>query len=56
MQLKDFHYDLPKSLIAQSPIQKRDMSRLLVLNKETGETTHQHFYDIKNILILGIAL
>lgn len=56
MQLKDFHYDLPKSLIAQSPIQKRDMSRLLVLNKETGETTHQHFYDIKKYINPGDCL
>ena len=37
MKLSEFYYDLPEGLIAQHPIEKRDESRLLVLNKETGE-------------------
>lgn len=56
MQLKDFYYDLPKSLIAQSPLQKRDMSRLLLLDRKTGETKHLYFHDIKNYLNPGDCL
>lgn len=56
MQLNDFDYDLPTSLIAQSPIQKRDMSRLLVLSKETGQTQHLHFQDIKKYINPGDCL
>lgn len=56
MELKDFYYDLPKSLIAQSPLQKRDMSRLLLLNRETGKTAHMHFQDIKNLINPGDCL
>ncbi|NLM10029.1 MAG: tRNA preQ1(34) S-adenosylmethionine ribosyltransferase-isomerase QueA [Clostridiaceae bacterium] len=56
MQLKDFYYDLPKSLIAQSPLQKRDMSRLLLLDRKTGKTTHLHFHDIKNYINPGDCL
>ena len=46
MKLSDFYYDLPEELIAQTPIAKRDESRLLVLDKSTGETTHKVFKDI----------
>ncbi len=46
MKLSDFDYNLPKNLIAQEPIKPRDHSRLLVLDKETGEIKHKHFYDI----------
>jgi len=46
MKTKNFYYDLPKELIAQDPIKQRDHSRLLILDKETGEITHKHFYDI----------
>lgn len=46
----DYYYDLPEELIAQDPLQKRSDSRLMVLNKETGETSHHHFYDIKSFL------
>ncbi|WP_099205771.1 tRNA preQ1(34) S-adenosylmethionine ribosyltransferase-isomerase QueA [Scatolibacter rhodanostii] len=42
----DFYYDLPEELIAQTPLEKRDTSRLLMLNKQTGEISHEHFYDI----------
>jgi S-adenosylmethionine:tRNA ribosyltransferase-isomerase len=46
MNLKDFYYELPEELIAQEPLEKRDSSRLLVLNKENGEITHNTFRDI----------
>lgn len=46
MQLKDFEYNLPKELIAQDPIKKRDESRLLVIDKKTGELSHHIFKDI----------
>ena len=42
----DFYYDLPEELIAQTPMEKRDTSRLLVLDRESGGLTHKHFYDI----------
>lgn len=47
---KDFYYELPEELIAQFPAEKRDGSRLLVLDRETGKTEHRHFYDIKEYL------
>ena len=50
MKLSEFYYDLPDELIAQFPIKKRDESRLLVLNKETGEIEHKVFKDIINYL------
>ena len=46
MKLSDFYYNLPEELIAQFPIEKRDESRLLVLNKETGEIEHKVFKNI----------
>ncbi|MEG0663156.1 MAG: tRNA preQ1(34) S-adenosylmethionine ribosyltransferase-isomerase QueA, partial [Anaerovoracaceae bacterium] len=46
MNVKDFDYDLPEELIAQKPTEKRDNSRLMVLNRETGEISHEHFYHI----------
>ena len=46
MKTHDFWYDLPEELIAQTPLEKRDTSRLMVLNRDTGEVTHKHFYDI----------
>lgn len=52
----DFWYDLPEALIAQTPLQQRDSSRLLVLNRETGETQHRHFYDIIDCLEPGDCL
>ena len=48
MDIELFDYDLPHELIAQTPLKKRDTSRLMVLNKETGEVTHKHFYDISD--------
>ena len=56
MKTHDFWYDLPEELIAQTPLQQRDTSRLLVLNKETGETGHRHFYDIVEYLNPGDCL
>ena len=46
LKTSDFYYDLPEDLIAQHPEAKRDNSRLLVINRETGELSHKHFYDI----------
>ena len=53
---KDFYYDLPEELIAQTPLEQRDTSRLMVLNRETGEVTHKHFYDILDYLQSGDCL
>lgn len=52
----DYYYDLPEELIAQDPLLKRSDSRLMVLDKETGETSHHHFYDIKDYLKAGDCL
>ena len=56
IKTSDFNYDLPPELIAQTPIEQRDASRLLTLNKETGETQHHHFYDLPNFLRPGDCL
>lgn len=56
MKLKDFYYDLPEELIAQEPIADRDMSRLLVLGKDTGEISHRRFRDILEYLKKGDCL
>lgn len=56
MQTKDFHYDLPKDLIAQTPLEPRDSSRLLTLNRETGEIAHKHFFNIIDCLNPGDCL
>ena len=56
MTTDDFDYDLPKELIAQTPLLKRDESKLLVLDKETGEIEHKKFYDIIDYLNPGDAL
>ena len=53
---KDFYYDLPEELIAQTPLEKRDTSRLMVLDRETGKVTHKHFYDILDYLNPGDCL
>ena len=50
MKTEDFNYDLPEHLIAQTPLEQRDCSRLLVLDKETGEIEHKHFKDIIDYL------
>ena len=56
MKTHDFWYDLPEELIAQTPLQQRDTSRLLVLNRESGEVAHRHFYDIIEYLQPGDCL
>ena len=56
MRVDDFDYFLPEELIAQVPIEQRDTSRLLVLDKETGEVNHKHFYDIIDYLDKGDTL
>lgn len=56
MKKSDFYYDLPKELIAQTPVEPRNSSRLLVLNKETGGTEHKHFYDLIDYLKKGDCL
>ena len=56
MQLSDFYYDLPQELIAQDPLLKRDNSRLMVMDRKTGEITHKHFYDVIDYLHPGDCL
>lgn len=56
MQLEDFDYELPEELIAQVPLEKRDASRLLVLDKNTGEITHQSFPNILDYMEEGDTL
>lgn len=50
MDVKDFDYELPLELIAQTPLEKRSDSKLLVLDRKTGEIEHKHFYDIIDYL------
>ena len=56
MKTSDFYYDLPQELIAQDPLEDRSSSRLLVLDKETGETSHHVFKEIINYLNPGDCL
>lgn len=56
MKTSDFFYNLPEELIAQTPLYPRDISRLLKLNRKTGEPEHRHFYDILNYLKEGDLL
>ena len=56
MKRTDFYYDLPQELIAQDPLEQRDQSRMLILDKSTGEITHRHFYDIIDFLEEGDVL
>ncbi len=56
MKTSDFYYDLPQELIAQEPLKDRSASRLMVLDKNSGEIAHKHFYDIVDELNEGDAL
>ena len=56
MRTKDFYYDLPEELIAQTPLQQRDSSRLLKLDRVTGDIQHLHFYNILDFLRPGDCL
>ena len=56
MKTSDFFYELPEELIAQTPLQQRDASRLMVLSKESGQVSHRHFYDVIEYLQPGDCL
>ena len=56
MKTSDFDFHLPDELIAQTPLERRDASRLLVLDKDTGATQHMHFYDLPKLLNPGDCL
>ncbi len=56
MNTHDFYFDLPESLIAQTPLEKRDSSRLMVLDKKTGDLSHHIFTDIESYLKKGDCL
>ena len=56
MKTKDFYYDLPEELIAQTPVEPRDASRLMTLDKTTGAIGHYHFRDIVDLLREGDCL
>lgn len=56
MKLEEFNYHLPEELIAQTPLKNRSESKLMVLNKETGEIEHRHFYEIIDYLNEGDVL
>ena len=56
MKKSDFYFDLPAELIAQTPIERRDASRLLVLDKDSGAWEHRHFFDLPEYLRPGDCL
>ena len=56
LKTHDFYYDLPEELIAQTPLTDRTASRLMTLNRQTGEVGHRHFYDIVDLLQPGDCL
>ena len=56
MKTKEFYYELPQELIAQHPLENREESRLLVLDKNKGEVEHKHFKDLINYLNEGDTL
>ena len=56
MKTSDFYFDLPEEQIAQVPLKDRTSSRLMVLDKKTGATKHQHFYEIIDYLNEGDCL
>lgn len=56
MKTSDFDFDLPEELIAQTPLERRDASRLLVMDKTTGELEHRHFYELPQFLRKGDCL
>ena len=56
MKTHDFYYDLPPELIAQTPIERRDASRLMALDKETGKWEHRHFFELPSLLRPGDCL
>ncbi len=56
MKISDFYYDLPQELIAQTPIEPRNASRLMLLDKKTGEIEHKIFKDLTDYLVPGDCL
>ncbi|MEG2159041.1 MAG: S-adenosylmethionine:tRNA ribosyltransferase-isomerase, partial [Clostridia bacterium] len=56
MKTSDFYYDLPQELIAQTPLEPRDSSRMLVYNRKTKNIEHKHFYDLPEYLHKGDLL
>ena len=56
MKKSDFYYDLPEELIAQTPLLQRDHSRLMTLDRKTGQVSHEHFYNIIDHLVPGDCL
>ena len=56
MKTSDFNYELPKELIAQTPLEKRDPSRLMTLDRKTGAWEHHHFYELPDFLEPGDCL
>ncbi len=56
MKTSDFYYDLPPELIAQTPLDRRDASRLMCLDKSTGVISHHHFYELPDFLRAGDCL
>ena len=56
MKTHDFYYDLPEELIAQTPVEPRDHSRMLVVHRAGGVLEHRHFYDITDYLNPGDVL
>ena len=56
MDVKDFDYELPEELIAQDPLEDRSSSRLMVLDRKTGDVEHRHFRDILDYLNPGDCL
>ena len=56
MKTSDFDFQLPEELIAQTPLERRDASRLMTLDRATGQTGHHHFYDLPNFLRPGDCL
>ena len=56
MNVKDFYYDLPEELIAQDPLKVRTESRLMVLDRESGDVNHRHFFNVKEYLKPGDCL
>ena len=56
MKTHDFYFDLPQELIAQTPMEQRDQSRLLLLDKQSGAWEHRHFYELPQLLQPGDCL
>ena len=56
MKKSDFYFDLPKELIAQTPLDQRDQSKMMHINKNTGAVEHRHFYELPDMLHKGDCL